>query len=64
VRTPSAESKLLRIAPGDPQKSYLYRKLLGTHAAVGNGDKMPLGGQLSAANLTSVSTWISNCRRK
>lgn len=58
------ESQLARVAPGDPQKSYLYRKLTGTQLAVGGGEKMPLGGQLSEADVGIVSAWIAGCGRQ
>ncbi len=50
------------VTPGDPSKSYLWHKLNGTQAEVGgSGAQMPLGGKLSAADLTAIETWITNC---
>jgi hypothetical protein len=50
-------SGLLRVAPGNPQASYLLQKLEG-NAAV--GARMPLGGPfLDAPTLAAVRDWIS-----
>lgn len=45
---------------GDPQASYLFRKLEGTHTEVpgGNGVTMPLLGSLSLEELELIETWI------
>lgn len=51
-----------RIVPGDPELSYLYLKLLGTHGDVGgSGDRMPFGGQLSDEDMALVANWIGEC---
>ncbi len=43
VGVQSTESKLLRISPGEPDKSYLIQKLKGTQLNVGGqGKQMPL----------------------
>jgi mono/diheme cytochrome c family protein len=48
---------LLRVAPGDPEGSYLVHKLEG-RAGIG-GSRMPLGGPfLDAATLDAVRAWI------
>lgn len=47
------------IKPGDPDRSYLLHKLLGTHLGVGgNGAAMPPGGPLKAATLDMLRVWI------
>lgn len=52
------------VTPGDPNASYLYRKLEGTHLegdldGLGGGSQMPLSAPaLSDANLTLVRDWI------
>jgi hypothetical protein len=59
VSVPSTEvPAILRVAPGDPDNSYLIQKLEG-HAAV--GARMPLGGPyLDAATIVVIRQWISN----
>jgi hypothetical protein len=48
---------LLRVAPGDPDSSYLIQKLEG-HAAV--GARMPYGGPyLAADTIAVISEWIA-----
>jgi hypothetical protein len=50
------DTSLLRIAPGDPANSYLYRKITGTGIT---GGQMPLGGPyLSGAQISLVRDWI------
>ena len=50
---------MLRIAPGRPEASYLMHKLEGTAGGVGGiGTQMPLGGQLSAAQIDTVRAWV------
>ena len=47
---------LLRVAPGDPANSYLYRKITGAGIT---GDRMPQGlPPLSDAQLRLVRDWI------
>jgi mono/diheme cytochrome c family protein len=45
----------VRVVPDDPAASVLYQKLVGNPEF---GDRMPLGGALSSADLTTVRTWI------
>jgi mono/diheme cytochrome c family protein len=62
VSVPSNEaSDLNRIEPGDPEKSYLLHKLLGTQRTVGgNGSRMPSGGKpLSDAQIATIRQWIT-----
>lgn len=57
VNVPSVEMPSLpRIKPGDPQNSYLYRKVTGAGIT---GDRMPQGGPpLTDAQLSLVRDWI------
>lgn len=57
VGTPSRQvSSLLRVEPGNPDRSYLIRKLEGTAT---EGDPMPLGGPpLPQATIDFVRQWI------
>src|SRR5439155_805242 len=49
----------LRVAPGDPDHSFLLRKLLG-QIAPAEGSRMPLvGTPPSAANLDLIRRWIA-----
>ena len=51
-------SSLKRVAPGDPDNSYVIQKLEG-HAAV--GARMPFGGPyLDAGTIAMIRQWISN----
>lgn len=59
VNVPSTQAPdMVRVAPGDPDNSYLWRKLEGTHTGVGSGDRMPQGGTLSADGRALVLAWI------
>lgn len=56
---PSRQSNLPLVAPGRPSASYLFRKVEGTHAAVGSGDPMPQGEDaLTAEELRAIRAWI------
>jgi hypothetical protein len=59
VGVPSTEvPAVLRVAPGDPDNSYIIQKLEG-HAAV--GARMPFGGPyLSTDTIAFVREWITN----
>lgn len=46
----------IRVVAGDPEKSFLQRKLLGTHG--GKGQRMPLGSQLTQPELDLFARWI------
>jgi hypothetical protein len=53
----SAESQLLRIAPGDPNDSYVVVKVRGDAAIL--GARMPLGGPyLSSAHTSLLVDWV------
>ncbi len=59
VEQPSGQSALSLVAPGDPDASYLWRKLEGSHQeAGGSGSAMPLGGELGEVELETVWRWI------
>lgn len=59
VGVPSAQvGSLLRVNPGDPDASYLIRKLEGTAS---EGQLMPLGGpRIPQATIDFVRQWISD----
>lgn len=57
VGRPSVElTQVLRVAPGDPANSYLYRKITGAGIT---GERMPIGlPPLSDAQIRLVRDWI------
>lgn len=59
VNVPSAQSSLDLIEPGDPEASYLFHKIRGTHQSVGgSGGRMPAGGTLSGDDEDVIEAWI------
>ena len=62
VNVPSEQSELLRVAPGDPEASYLLHKLRGTQVEVGgSGNAMPQGGgTLSDEAIALIEAWITS----
>jgi hypothetical protein len=59
---PSTEAKLARVEPGDPARSYLFHKIMGTHqGAGGSGERMPVGGELTQAEISVIEGWITAC---
>ena len=59
VDVKSTQSALLRVSPGKPDDSYLYRKITGTHTQVGSGERMPFGEtSLTAEEIDRVRRWI------
>jgi hypothetical protein len=60
VGVPSTESPQKRVEAGQPDQSYLYRKLMGTHLeAGGNGLRMPFQQDpLDPAFLALLKQWI------
>jgi hypothetical protein len=56
----STQSPLVRVSPGKPDDSYLYRKLTGSQAQVGgSGERMPFGdATLTAEEIARVRRWI------
>ncbi|WP_156500616.1 hypothetical protein [Croceicoccus bisphenolivorans] len=60
VDMPSMEIEMQRVEPGDPERSYLIRKVEGTHAGVGGkGLTMPIGGVLAPADVQTLRRWVS-----
>jgi mono/diheme cytochrome c family protein len=48
------------VVPGSPGGSYLLLKVLGTQGEVGGkGVRMPMGGDLTAADIQSLRDWIA-----
>ena len=45
-----------RVTPGDPSASVLYNKVAGTGV---NGQRMPVGGTLTTAQIQLISDWIT-----
>lgn len=60
VRAPSRESKLMLVAPGDPDGSYVVHKLEGTQGHLGAGAQMPLGDPISPAKVAIIRHWIAS----
>jgi len=59
VEVGSSQVDMLLVKPGDPEQSYLYRKLTNTHTeAGGSGDAMPFDASLTAERLEIVRGWI------
>lgn len=58
VRAPAVESpSLARIAPGDPERSYLVKKVRGDGDI--SGGRMPLGGPyLSPTEIRLLTDWV------
>jgi len=61
VNIASTQSPLVRVAPGNPEQSYLLHKLNGTQLQVnGSGARMPFGSSvLSEPQIKLVRDWIS-----
>ncbi len=56
VQVPSMD----RVVPEQPDSSYLVLKLEGTAGTVGGvGTRMPLGGQLTTAQIDTIRVWIA-----
>ena len=51
------QGTLERVKPGDPDNSYLVRKIQGTAGI--SGAKMPLGGSLTQAQIDEVRAWVT-----
>ena len=63
VDTPASQTMgaLDRVAPGDPESSYLIHKLNGTQVDVGgSGGKMPQGGALDPAEINVIIDWVND----
>lgn len=63
VDVPSFEVRMKRIAPGDPEASYLVHKLRGTHHEVGgDGERMPFNlDPLTDGQIAEIIAWIKDC---
>ncbi len=62
LSVPSQESRMALVTPGDPLRSYLFRKTAGTHLEVGgSGERMPMGGTLDDSDIKSIAAWIAGC---
>lgn len=48
-----------RVAPGNPNNSVLYLKLIGDNTVGGIAGRMPLGSALSATDIQAVRDWIT-----
>lgn len=60
VGVPSVQSKLVRVVPGKPDKSYLILKLENRHQAEGTGVRMPFGTPpLDTATLAMFRRWVA-----
>jgi hypothetical protein len=58
VGTPSVhDPDTLRVAPGNPDESFLLWKLTGTQPD-GHGNSMPPAGSLPAASIDTIEQWI------
>jgi hypothetical protein len=62
VNVPSGELPSMdRVEPFDTANSYLWRKVDGTHLAVGgSGAQMPLVGSLTADEVQQITDWIDD----
>ena len=47
----------LRVAPNDPDASYLYMKVSGDPRIL--GERMPFGGTISQAEIDAIRAWIA-----
>lgn len=62
IEMKSGQAEMNYVTRGEPSESYLWRKLQGTHLeAGGSGERMPLGGVLSEADLAVFENWIASC---
>lgn len=61
VGVASRGSGLPRVAPGEPERSYLVHKLQGTHLDQGGtGERMPMGQEpLAERDIALVRDWIA-----
>jgi mono/diheme cytochrome c family protein len=59
VNVPSVESALLRIAPGDPDQSYLFHKITAAPGIVGDRMPPPPEAALTRGEIESIRKWIA-----
>ncbi len=54
-------STMVRVAPGEPDSSYLVLKIEGRAGSVGGvATRMPLGGMLTQAQIDTIRRWMEN----
>ncbi|MBM4358873.1 MAG: hypothetical protein FJ096_12285 [Deltaproteobacteria bacterium] len=58
VDVAAATCKVLRVAPGKPEESFLYQKVADARPVC--GDRMPVGAVLSAEQLGCLRDWIAS----
>lgn len=56
VNVASTQTGEMRVIPGNANDSYLIKKLEGRAS---QGDRMPVGGQLTSTDLTNIKNWIN-----
>jgi hypothetical protein len=62
---PARSSRLLRlVAPGDPDHSMLYLRLLPPSQGAYRGPQMPMGGKLTEEEIRTVRAWIESLPRE
>ena len=59
VNVPSIEVALLRVAPGDPDHSYIIHKVEGSPDIIGDRMPPPPEPALTRAEIQSISDWIA-----
>ena len=60
VNVPSVESPLVRIAPGDPDSSYLFHKITGAPDIVGDRMPPPPEAALTEGEIEAIRQWIAD----
>ena len=58
VNVPSVESSLVRVAPGDPDHSYVIHKITGAPDIVGDRMPPPPEAALTAGQIEAIRQWI------
>ena len=65
VSMPANQSPLPLVEPYDALGSYLFHKVNGTQSlAEGSGTQMPIGDELSPADVELIRLWIDDGARK
>jgi mono/diheme cytochrome c family protein len=59
VNVPSLESLLLRVAPGDPDNSYIIHKITGAPDIIGDRMPPPPEAALSPREIAAIREWIA-----
>jgi len=60
VNVPSVESALLRVAPGDPENSYIIHKITSAPDIVGDRMPPPPEAALTAGEIEAIRQWIAD----